>query len=182
MLGQVGQTVTLLHGAPHPTAPPDPALMTGRYHPDDVPRLEAIHRKIEREEPKRGSYAVELRYRHKQGHYIWIRSNFKRTYQPDGAFESVGVWMDITEQKQAEIALRLSEERFHRLAENIPGTVFEIVQRADGRYAMPYMNRNGIDNMGRANYIVTRYFSVAVTTPDALGVLENVHVEKAKKP
>ncbi|MCZ6747765.1 MAG: PAS domain S-box protein, partial [SAR324 cluster bacterium] len=126
----------------------DPELMTGRYHPEDIPRLHAFHKKIEREEPKRGSYSVELRYRHKEGHYIWIRSNFKRTYQSDGAFEAVGVWMDITEQKQAEIALRLSEERFHQMAENIPGTVFEFVQRADGRYAMPYMNRNGIDYMG----------------------------------
>ncbi|MEE8556080.1 MAG: PAS domain S-box protein, partial [bacterium] len=126
----------------------DPELMTGRYHPEDIPRLEAYHKKIEREEPKRGSYSVEVRYRHKEGHYIWIRSNFKRTYRPDGAFEAVGVWMDITEQKQAEIALRLSEERFHQMAENIPGTVFEFVQRADGRYAMPYMNRIGIDYMG----------------------------------
>lgn len=35
---------------------------------------------------------------------------------------------------------------------------------------------NGIDEKGIANYLLTLYFSAAVLTPDAIGVLENVEI------
>ena len=35
---------------------------------------------------------------------------------------------------------------------------------------------NGIDNKGIASYLLTLYFSAAVLTHDAIGVLENVEI------
>jgi hypothetical protein len=34
----------------------------------------------------------------------------------------------------------------------------------------------GLDNLGVASYLLTLYFSAAVLTDDALGILENVEV------
>ena len=54
---------------------------------------------------ERGGGTVEYRFRHRDGHYIWIQDSFKVVNDEDGnPLELVGAWADITESKRAEQA------------------------------------------------------------------------------
>lgn len=44
----------------------------------------------------------------------------------------IGLWRDVTARQQAELALQQSEARFTRLAENVPGVMYQYVQRSSG--------------------------------------------------
>jgi len=53
-------------------------------------------------------------------------------------FGAVGAFLDITERRRTEEALRGSEERFRMLAKNIPGTIY--LCQSDSDYTMLYLN------------------------------------------
>ena len=52
----------------------------------------------------------------------------------------LGIVEDITEPNQAEEALRQSEARFQRLAENVPGVIYQYCQYPDGTDEMTYVS------------------------------------------
>ena len=54
---------------------------------------------------------LEYRFRHADGEYRWTRDSVRLARGPDGTpLEIVGSWIDISAEKQAEAALRESEE------------------------------------------------------------------------
>jgi len=58
----------------------------------------------------------EYRFKHMNGDYIWMRDKMKLIRdENDNPIEIVGYWEDITEHKQAEEALRESEQRFRAI-------------------------------------------------------------------
>jgi two-component system, sensor histidine kinase and response regulator len=64
-------------------------------------------------------YEVEHRIRHKDGSIRWIWARGHGVFAPDGSLRFIeGLNLDITPQKQAEGALRESEERFRGTFEN----------------------------------------------------------------
>ena len=79
----------------------DPKSWPDHLHPDDAARvLEECAPLIER-----GGGSVEYRFRHRDGHYIWIQDSFRVVNDEDGnPRELVGAWADITESKHAEQA------------------------------------------------------------------------------
>lgn len=86
-----------------------------RLHPDDVSMME------ERIAEVASAYVpqthAEFRIVRPDGQIRWIEARFRITYDPDGTLLSiVGINVDITERRQAEEALRQSEELL-RLAE-----------------------------------------------------------------
>jgi len=82
-------------------------------HPDDRERIERIWRELVAA-PRTGT--SEYRVRHKDGQYRWVSARAVPLNAPDGSVrEWVGTLTDIHEQKQAEEAVRTSEERL-RLA------------------------------------------------------------------
>ncbi len=89
-------------------------------HPDDAPgAIENMKRLFEE-----GSLKHEYRVRHRNGDYRWIRDEMVLVMGVDGApKEFVGSWSDVTEQKDAMIALRESEEQWRSLTENSPDYV-----------------------------------------------------------
>jgi PAS domain S-box-containing protein len=85
-------------------------------HPDDLALvLPSLNRLME--DP---DYVpvLEYRFRHKDGHYLWIESTFSNMFS-DPAVQSIVInFKDITERKQAELALVTSENKYRSIYEN----------------------------------------------------------------
>jgi adenylate cyclase len=86
----------------------DPKGWPDHLHPDDAPRAFGEMQPL----IGRGGGSVEYRFRHRDGHYIWIQDTFKVVYDDAGRpLELVGAWADITTRKQAEqLALAANAE------------------------------------------------------------------------
>jgi PAS domain S-box-containing protein len=86
-------------------------------HPDDIPYVKDEFSKL----MDRGSHVLEYRFQHKNGSYRWMRDELRLLFGEKGkSVEVVGSWTDISDMKQAEEALRKSEQQFRDLIENSP--------------------------------------------------------------
>lgn len=99
-----------------------------RVHPDDLePTLAKVDENLS---GRNADYEVEFRMRHKDGSWRWILARGMST--PDSAGTSLqmaGIHLDITEQKQAEAAMRAQVRVLARLAtgEPLPSVLEDIV-------------------------------------------------------
>jgi len=87
----------------------DPRFWLDHVHPEDAHRiLTELPRLFEQ-----GYHAHEYRFRHKDGTYRWMRDEMRLIRDPEGSpVEIVGFWVEITERKGVEEALRESEVKF----------------------------------------------------------------------
>jgi PAS domain S-box-containing protein len=81
-------------------------------HPED---LESTLQEFERLTLGFETIKFENRYRCKNGSYLWLSWNAT----PHNHEQIYGIARDITEQKEGEVALQESEEKFRQIAENI---------------------------------------------------------------
>ena len=89
-------------------------------HPEDIPYADKmLQRHFSGELPY---HNVEVRMRHKKGHWVWIRQEGKvKTYTEDGKpLLMYGMHTDISVRKQMEEDLRINEEKYRILFENNP--------------------------------------------------------------
>jgi PAS domain S-box-containing protein len=110
---------------------PDEALQpewwTQAIHPED--QSESDFRKILNQTHNTREYRI----RHKSGHYRWILDEQRIIHSNEtGKTEVVGSWLDITERKMAEEAVRRSEERYAQLIEESEQAIF--VTNAEGKF------------------------------------------------
>ncbi len=105
-------------------------------HPKDHAKMhEALRQHLEERVP----YDLELRMRHKGGGWRWIRARGQAVWDTEGnALRMAGSHTDITFQKEAESAVRGSEERFRTLVENVPGAVYRA--RNDAAFSVLFMS------------------------------------------
>jgi len=90
----------------------DEQLWLNRIHKEDVGRVLSVYEDIS----EQSRIVVEFRFRHKDGHYLWLRDEVKEITNSQGEPDSlIGSSIEITEQKKAEKNLqelnRTLEER-----------------------------------------------------------------------
>jgi diguanylate cyclase (GGDEF)-like protein/PAS domain S-box-containing protein len=100
-------------------------------HPED---LDAITQDPGWERPD--SITSVLRYRHKDGRYIWLETTSKAIRDPGtgAVIEIHNTSRDVTARREAEDALRQSEERYRLLSESSPLGVYETDARGQATY------------------------------------------------
>lgn len=102
----------------------DPAELLGQpctvfTHPDDRKLL--LRTYTPKGKPQLEFPPMRIRFRHKQGHYIWLENTGRTIISPTTGepIEFVVSARNVTQQVQAEVALRTSEEKFRRLIETM---------------------------------------------------------------
>src|SRR5215470_3082056 len=115
----------------------DPKTWADHLHPEDAPRvLKEMGPLIEQ-----GGGTVEYRFRHRDGHYIWIQDTFRViTDQTGHASELVGAWADITERKAIETELIETRQRLQYLFSASPAIIY--TTKASGDYACTFVSDN----------------------------------------
>ena len=96
-------------------------------HPEDRERLE---QHVESHLRHRTPIDIDVRLRHKDGHYIWVNSRGQAAWNEHGEpIFMAGSIRDITARRIAEQRLLESEARYRALAEANPDVVFRIDRR-----------------------------------------------------
>jgi PAS domain S-box-containing protein len=117
---------------------PDPAERISRslacYAPEDrTTILAAFQRCAELGEP----YDLEFPFTTAKGRHLWIRTVGEATRIEGRVVKVLGNLIDITDRKQAESALRESDEQFASMAENSPVAIYRYSDRRGGLYYSP---------------------------------------------
>lgn len=93
-------------------------LWLSLIHPEDAPQVLASMDEAGRHETL---LAREYRMQHRDGHWIWVREQATPIAGPAGSPPTlVGLLFEITKRKQAEAALRASEERLRTILSGMP--------------------------------------------------------------
>jgi two-component system, cell cycle sensor histidine kinase and response regulator CckA len=115
-------------------------------HPDDAAAAtESLRRLVAGEIP---SYTIEKRFRRKDGSFLWVSATSSIVYDAEGRPEyRISIMRDISDRKNAEEALRRSEEDYRTLFENsndailvidpIDGTIVAANHEASSMYGQP---------------------------------------------
>jgi PAS domain S-box-containing protein len=110
-----------------------------RLHPDDAGWVrDAYQAHLEKKTPY---YIAEYRLQCKDGSYKWIRSRGLALWDELGnPVRIVGAHEDITDRKQAELALKLANERLQYLLTSTPAIIFSM--KLGGDYELTFMSEN----------------------------------------
>jgi two-component system CheB/CheR fusion protein len=120
--------------------------LASQAHPDDRARFESAYGDLA--EGRADRYAIELRFRHRAGHWIWVRKIGRALEWDDGGrpTHALRMMIDITDLKQTEESLVESEARFREMADGLPLMVW--VHDASG--AQELVNRSFSEFFGIA--------------------------------
>jgi PAS domain S-box-containing protein len=119
----------------------DPGFWYSRLHPEDAPRVAKEVRPL----LEQGGGTLEYRFRHRDGHFVWIQDTFRVLYDAVGQpSELVGAWADISYHKQAQEALgeRMAIAKdLQTLVAASPSVIYTTTQ-ASGSYACRFVSEN----------------------------------------
>ena len=103
----ISPNIERLLGYPPDTYLGDAGFWAAHVHPDDhdriVAELEAIW--------KVGTGALEYRFKHADGHWLWVSDKLQIVQREGHPSEVVGSWQDITLRREMEEAARAARER-----------------------------------------------------------------------
>jgi PAS domain S-box-containing protein len=122
-----------------------PFPLRGLFHKDDEARVFAeVARSIQTGE----DWVDEFRLMLPDKGERWIRGSAKSVRQADGSVVSAGVYLDVTQERAREEALRETQRRLVALTDNVPAVVFERVQTPEGEPKIVFVNRQVRDLFG----------------------------------
>ncbi len=74
---------------------------------------------------KTGELLLDLRIKHKQGHYLWIEIKGRSFLDMDGEIKLITITRDISPRKKIELKLKESEKRYREYLENLSDIIVE---------------------------------------------------------
>jgi len=74
----------------------------------------------------------------RDGAHIWVELSGSMLAKPSGA--SLWIYLDITEHRRADAARYEALHRLQKLASSVPGMVYQLLQRPDGSFVMPFVS------------------------------------------
>jgi PAS domain S-box-containing protein len=138
-------------------------------HPDDVAAsVESLAQGLQQPDI---STTSQFRYRHKDGHYVWLEGTGTNRLATVGIEAIVINLRDITERILAEEAVRTQHqlrEQVAKIAETAPGALFSFRQRPDETIALPYVSQAWELLMG---------LTQAEVRDDATPVFQRIHAD-----
>jgi PAS domain S-box-containing protein len=142
----INDAVETLTGYPRSLFVSGELTLMDLYHPDEkVTAPTPQNDRGDHLQPRPFHYVYRIR--HRSGDWRWVEEWGTAVFDANNVFQFFeGFISDITESKQAEAALRQSEERFRVLAENIPGVIFQC--QNDDRHTFLYLNDGIADLTG----------------------------------
>jgi len=131
-------------------------LWFGRIHSEDIASVKAAYETL----LKKGSnYDIEYRIQRRDGDWIWLHDRATRSYEIAGTLRADGVFLDITERKSAENALRESERKFREMADLLPQIVYE----TDLQGNLTFVNKQAYVSLGYSKDDLDSGFNVLQT-------------------
>ncbi|MEX1047008.1 MAG: PAS domain S-box protein [Actinomycetota bacterium] len=122
----------------------EPGFFAGRIHPSDRKRVVNDYRAAVREGD---DHSFEYRVLAADGRIVWVRDRVRVSRDATGRPTSLrGVMVDATARKEAEEALRESEDRYRRLVEESPDA---ILVHVDGKFV--FANESAARLLGAAS-------------------------------
>ncbi len=171
--------------------PPEVDSYIDLLHPDD---REPLWQAVENHLLRRTPVDIDVRLRHKAGHYLWVNSRGQAAWDESGQPQRMaGSIRDISVRTEAEQQLKRSEARYRALVEANPDVVFRIDRH--GRYqdlnipsgvAFPFsheefVGRRAGDLMGPEFAAVQQHHVDEALAKNELQIWE-YHTEVAGKP
>jgi len=145
-------------------------------HPDDIEQTEDNIRKYINGQSD--SYAGIHRLKHKNGDYVWIKDSGLIIKNVDGSpIKLIGTHIDISEIKEKERQLELSEEKFRFIAENTTDLITQ--HNIDGIFS--YVSNSSKDIIGYNSEELINKSPYDFIHPDDLNLMHFTHQEIANK-
>ncbi|MBE0501475.1 MAG: PAS domain S-box protein [Desulfuromonadales bacterium] len=110
-----------ISGYPASTWLATPEFWQTCIHPDD--RSWAFNYSLNQVESGR-NHQFEYRLLHRDGHVVWVRQMVNLVVEEGAPTRLLGVMIDVTESKEAAIALQESEQRFRSLVEQAADAIY----------------------------------------------------------
>ena len=107
-------------------------------HPEDLKKAKAALEKHLNH--KKEFYSVEIRMKHKDGHWIWVNDRGKVTScsKDNKPLKMFGIFIDITARKKKEQKITEAKELIEDLTNQAPGTLCQYKLFPDGSSCFPY--------------------------------------------
>ena len=144
-----------------------------KIHPEDRERIAQSFSLLFTAQQK---FDEEYRIQRKDGEWIWLHDRAYSTYEKGGTRYAVGIFSDITVRKQAEEALRKSEERYRCLLQNLDDIAYTVDCEGMILFVGPQARRYGYE----PDELIGKHFGELIYTQDRMQVLHSLE-ETLKK-
>jgi len=138
-------------------------------HPNDIDEVE--NRLNNFITGKAKNYQGQLRMMHKKGYYVWIRYSslllYNRKNQP---IKLIGTHIDITDYKEKEMELKISEDKFKFIAENTADLICQ--HSLDGIFT--YVSKSSNDIVGYEKNEMIGKNPLSFIHPDDLAIFNQI--------
>jgi two-component system, cell cycle sensor histidine kinase and response regulator CckA len=131
-------------------------------HPDDRGRLDAAFRSVAEGRLAPGEYRV----RAKGGDYRWMRTSSRPVLRDGEVAGFTGIFTDVTEQRQADAALRESEERYRLLVQNAYDAVMVLEISDEGPGVLLEVNEQACRMLGYTQAELLRMSIADIDVPE----------------